>query len=99
MVVELCGVLEAAIAGDVELARSRFDHGPLHTLAANVSSFERGVAARLLEAKEAVESDLAGLTPAEATLVANLQELVAATAEALAATRSPSPVPCNPENP
>ena len=88
----------AAVAGDVEVAKSTFDHGPLHTLADTVSDLDRGVAARLLEAKEAVESDLASPAPDEVTLVAHLEELVAATADALAATRAPSPVPCNPEN-
>ena len=96
----LCAVLNAAVAGEVDVAKTTFDHGPLHTLADTVTEIDRGVAARLLEAKEAVESDLAAPTPDGAALVDDLEALIAATEDALVATGSPSPPPptCDSEN-
>lgn len=94
----LCAVLNATAAGEVDLARTTFDHGPLHTLADTVTEIDRGVAARLLEAKEAVESNLAAPTPDDAALVDDLEALIAATADALVATGSPPPPTCDSEN-
>lgn len=91
---QLCAVLNAAAAGEVDVAKTTFDHGPLHTLADTVTEIDRGVAARLLEAKEAVESNLAAPAPDGAALVGDLEALIAATADALVATGSPRPPTC-----
>lgn len=95
----LCAVLDAALGGQMKAAKAVFDHGPLHTLADAVIDIDRGVAARLLEAKEAVESDLAAPAPDAATVVADLEELIAATADALVATGTPAPPTCDSETP
>ena len=95
---QLCAVLNAASAGEVDVARSTFDHGPLHTLADTAIDIDRGVAARLLEAKEAVEADLAGPGPDGPTLVTDLEALIVATSDALVATGTPSPPTCDSEN-
>ena len=57
-VLGLVVLLSAAAFG----ATTFFDrvHQPLHELAAEVAASDRAAAARLLEAKEAVEHDLAG---------------------------------------
>jgi hypothetical protein len=61
----LCEAISAADAGDLGSVRAVFDHGPLHELAQAAEADDRGVSARLLEAKERVESDLANDTPAQ----------------------------------
>lgn len=96
---QLCGVLNAALAGELDVVRSTFDHGPLHTLADAAIDVDRGVAARLLEAKEAVESDLADPATAAATVAADLEALTTATAAALNATGTAVPPTCDQENP
>lgn len=97
-IVQLCAVLNAASAGEIDVARSTFDHGPLHTLAATVTDIDRSVAARLLEAKEAVESDLAEPVPDGTALVTDLESLLSATADAIVATGAPRPATCDSEN-
>ena len=99
MFVQLCGVLNAALGGEVDVARMAFDHGPLHTLADAVIDIDRGVAARLLEAKEAVESRLAAPAPNPTLLVTDLEMLTAATADALVATGTPMSPTCDQETP
>ena len=96
---QLCGVLNAAEAGELDVARTTFDHGPLHALADEAIAIDRGVAARLLEAKEAVESDFATGAPEPAELVADLEALADATAAALVATGAPVPPTCDLESP
>ena len=96
---DLCGVLNAAQAGEIELVRSTFDHGPLHTLADEVIDIDRSVAARLLVAKEAVEADLANPTIDPSGLAVDLDTLVAATAEALTVTGTPMTTTCTEETP
>lgn len=89
----LCRARAQAAAGDVDRARrSFFDdaHQPLHELASAVADTDRPVAARLLEAKEAVEADLRRSAP---NLAADLDRLVAASREAMAKT-GPGPGPC-----
>ena len=96
---QLCGVLNAATAGELDVAQTTFDHGPLHALADEAIAIDRGVAARLLEAKEAVESDFSTGAPEPADLVADLEALAAATAAALVSTGAPVPPTCDLENP
>ena len=91
---ELCGVLNAALGGETDLVRSTFDHGPLHTLADEILETDRAAAARLLVAKEAVEADLADAETDAATIAADLEALVQATASALAVNGSSGPTDC-----
>lgn len=99
MFAQLCAVLNAALGGEVDVAKTAFDHGPLHTLADEVIDIDRGIAARLLEAKEAVESDLAAATPDPVALVRDLEALTAATAASLVATGTPVSPTCDLETP
>ncbi len=61
----LCTAISAAAQGDTNSARRAFDdvHTQLHVIAQDESTKDRARAARLLEAKQRVESDLA-TTPA-----------------------------------
>ena len=70
-------------------------HQPLHELAADAARADRTAAARLLEAKQALERDLAGDT---SLLGDDLDRLLDATRRAIAATGRPAPEPC-PEAP
>jgi hypothetical protein len=82
----LCEAAMKAEIGDAAGAETVFYdtvHQPLHDLAAEVSEANRAVAARLLEAKEAVESALDTGQPDTADA---WQTLVVATDEALVAT-------------
>lgn len=99
MFTQLCTVLDVARAGEVGVAESTFDHGPLHTLADETIPVDRSVAARLLEAKEAVESDFAAATLDPATITADLEALADATAAALVATGTPVAPTCETETP
>lgn len=84
----------AARAGDVGAARRAFfdeAHQPLHELATATAAVDRPAAARLLEAKEAVEHDLDVEGPA---LREELDRLLQASRGAIAATREPAPAPC-----
>lgn len=58
-------------------------HAPLHVLADDVASEDRGAAADLLEAKQAVESRLEQGPAGAAPLQRDLDELIDATVEAL----------------
>ena len=91
---QLCGVLGAALAGDAEEARATFDHGPLHTLADDALEQDRAVAARLLEAKEAVESAMADASTRSDEIAIELQALVDATAQAYALVDNTPPPTC-----
>jgi hypothetical protein len=81
----LCEASAGVDDGDIEGAESRFYdtvHQPLHDLAAEVSEVDRVIAARLLEAKEAVESrfdtDPAGLGEALRSLESAVDESLTA---------------------
>ncbi len=90
----LCTARSAARSGDVVEARRAFldrSHQPLHELAAQATERDRAVAARLLEAKEAVEASLGRSSP---TAAADLDGLVDATGAALVATGRTRPPPC-----
>lgn len=91
----LCGVLAAAVAGDLDIARTEFDHGPLHELADRVIDVDRAVAASLLEAKEAVESDLDDPATPPAQAVTDFRALTEATLDAYEAVGDPVPPPCD----
>lgn len=95
----ICTALDAALAGDVDAARASFDHGPLHELADAAIEVDRATAARLLQAKEAVERDLAdeGL-PAD-QVADDLRTLVDATNAAVAAIGEAAPELCEQETP
>ena len=66
-------------------------HQPIHELATAVAREDRAVAARLLEAKQAVERDLDG---GAAGLAGDLDRLLDATRRAIAATGQPPPPFC-----
>ena len=89
----LCEASMKAETNDVDAAGVEFydtAHQPLHDLAAEVAEVDRALAARLLEAKEAVES---GLDTRETELGESFHALVAAADEALTATGH-RPMPC-----
>ncbi len=92
---QLCDMLDLVRDGDIDGARAAFDHGPLHTLADAATEVDRAVASRLLQAKENVEADLAGSNTSPSLIVASLQTLTEATADALVATGvAPTPPVC-----
>jgi hypothetical protein len=95
----VCVARDAAVAGDIDTARTSFDHGPLHELADAALDVDRAVAAQLLEAKEAVESDLADQTTPAGQVADDLEALVRMTTAALVATGAPTPDFCGQENP
>jgi hypothetical protein len=81
----LCEASARGEEGDIEGAEAQFYntvHQPLHDLAAEVSEVDRVIAARLLEAKEAVESgfetDPAGLGEALRSLISAVDESLTA---------------------
>lgn len=96
---ELCAAVDATDAGDVGAAEKAVFgrvHDQLHDLAARVEEEDRTVAARLLEAKAAVETDLARerVDRDRDVLARNLAELAAATAAAIDAVGGEPPEPC-----
>lgn len=91
--VQLCEVLASARSGALEKVHTSFDHGPLHTLANAAIDVDRAVAARLLEAKEAVESGLTDPAMTAERIAVDLEALTDATREAYAITDAPQP-PC-----
>lgn len=89
----LCAAAASAVAGDVAGAESHFydtAHQPLHDLAAEVSEIDRVLAARLLEAKEAVES---GLEEDQVEMGDAFRSLIGAVNESLTAAGH-DPTPC-----
>ena len=90
----LCAA-RASSGTDVNSARATFydrSHDPLHSIARDLEPVDRALAARLLQAKEAVES---GLCPdrARPTLGPDLDRLVEVTGQALTRLSLPAP-PC-----
>lgn len=83
----VCVALAAAVDGDLDEARDTFDdvHVGLHALATAAGERDRRVAARLLEAKQAVEAEVDQ---------ASLAALVAPVAEAVRATGGTAPDTC-----
>lgn len=83
----------ASAGTDVNAARSTFydrSHDPLHSLARDLQPIDRVLAARLLEAKEAVESDLRADRPPP-SLGPDLDRLVEVTGQALSRLARPVP--------
>lgn len=90
----VCRAADAADHGDPAGARATFfdrSHQALHELAATAQERDRAATARLLEAKERVESGLEKPSPA---LAEDLDDLGAVTGRAMAAVGSPDPGPC-----
>lgn len=92
VITSLCGIRNAV--GDAPVADERFfagPHDPLHRIASELQEAdERSIAARLLEAKNRVESALRERPPPE-DLAARLDRLVEVTRQALARLGRPSP--------
>ena len=89
----LCRSSTAARTGDVPGAMRIFDdtvHGRLHDLAQETAASDRAGAARLLQAKQAVEEDFRRSPSDPATLGSDLARLTEATRAALAAAGHPS---------
>ena len=83
-----------AQASQPEAAREIFFdrvHRPLHELATEAAGADRAAAAKLLEAKQAVERDLADDPQ---LLPGDLDRLTEATRRAIPATGRPTPDPC-----
>lgn len=77
LVGDLCESLSLATDGDVTGAQRVFEdrvHGPLHDLAADVQEVDRGAAADLLVAKNAVEQRFEA-TPEQAGVTKDLRSL------------------------
>ena len=91
----VCRALGAVKAGDTDQARTIFGdqaHGPLHDLSARVDDEDRAIAARLLEAKQRVESAVSSKAD-EDELGPALEKLAAATADAVTEVDG-EPGPC-----
>lgn len=94
-VAAVCAAAAGAVSGDIASARARFldsAHEAMHDLARAVEVPDRSSAARLLEAKQAVESDL-GSGATAGTLAQHLFGLFDAGAAALDRLAIPAP-PC-----
>lgn len=90
----LCEAIDAAGRGDLAGAHGLFlsrSHSALHALAAALSDVDRAAAARLLEAKAAVEQSL---PTAAADAPADLRRLAEATSRGIEALNLESPDPC-----
>lgn len=84
----MVGAGDAAGAHGVFLARS---HTALHSLASAAAEVDRSVAARLLEAKAAVEASLPSAAPGAAS---DLRRLADATANAMRTVTGQRPAAC-----
>ena len=90
----VCQAAAAARDGDTARARATFldeSHEGLHDLAAAAQERDRTAAARLLEAKQRVET---GLEKGSSSLVDDLEVLAGATGRAMAAVGGRDPGPC-----
>jgi hypothetical protein len=91
VVAALCEVRDQALH-DADMAKEIFldrAHDWLHDLAREVAGIDRSAAARLLEAKQAVEADLE--RPSSSALAKDLKALVASTRRALEVTNGSAP--------
>ena len=92
----LCEVLQQATDGDLAAAHTTFVddvHGPLHDLAGDAAEVDRPASARLLEAKERVESGFDTLDP---SIVTALEELVARLGTVIVSLGHTEPPACIP---
>lgn len=97
VIAALCAASDMARADDSDGARTIFfdrAHDVLHQLATDVGDDDRGAQARLLEAKQRVETSLSATSTPE--LVADLDSLAQAAEDALEANGDPRPEPCHP---
>lgn len=97
VIAALCAAGERARADDRGGARTIFfdlAHDAVHQLAADVGDDDRATQARLLEAEQRVETALAASSTPE--LVAALDALAQAAADALEANGDPRPESCRP---
>lgn len=93
----LCRSSAAVSSGDIAGADQVFAdtiHGPLHDIAREAGAVDRAMAARVLEAKQAVEQDLERSQPDPGVLGPNLDRLISTTRAALALTGHPSAHVC-----
>ena len=92
----ICAADAAAAAGDARGAKAAFAdaHQGLHEVADEAAKTDRAASARLLEAKEKVEADLASPTAPAAITKADLDALLPALRAAAAATGHPMPTSC-----
>ncbi len=93
----LCRTAAAVSGGDVAGASRMFTdnvHGPLHDIANEAAALDRATAARLLEAKQAVELGFERSPADPATLGSQLARLSATTRAALLATGRPAEPGC-----
>lgn len=92
----VCAAASEARAGDLPAARQAFydtAHQALHELAADAASTDRPVAARLLEAKESVETGFSS-PPAPAELASHLDALSVAAGDAITTATGTRPPSC-----
>ncbi len=93
----LCAARSAAARGETAEARRLFvahAHERLHELAATAGDTDRAAAARLLEAKEAVERDFA---TGSAEVAGDLDGLMSTISKAIAVTGQAQPARCTDE--
>ncbi len=93
----LCRSSAAVSSGDVAGADRVFAdtiHGPLHDIAREAGAEDRVMAARVLEAKQAVEQELERSQPDPGVLGPNIDRLISTTRTALALTGHPSAYVC-----
>jgi len=93
----LCDSSAAAGRGDVASAERIFTdtvHGPLHDIAREAGAVDRAAAARLLEAKQAVEHDFQRSQQDSAVLGPDLARLSSTTRAALVLTGRPGGQVC-----
>ena len=93
----LCRSSAAVSSGDVAGADRVFAdtiHGPLHDIAREAGAVDRVMAARVLEAKQAVEQELERSQPDPGVLGPNIDRLISTTRAALALTGHPSAYVC-----
>ncbi|MBA3652589.1 MAG: hypothetical protein H0W70_00165 [Actinobacteria bacterium] len=92
----ICNAISAAKADNAGRARTIFfnvSHQRIHELAAATEPVERGIAARLLEAKQRVEAEFLAAKP-NTTLRADLVRLGVAMAKAMTVTAHVHPPTC-----
>ncbi|MGH9027630.1 MAG: hypothetical protein ACRDWD_16165 [Acidimicrobiia bacterium] len=90
----LCNVETESRSGDLQAGRAEFfdnAHQDLHELAAEAAHSDRAAAARLLDAKQAVEG---GLDTMSSGLPRDVADLIAAAGNAILAVGDPEPTPC-----
>ena len=91
----VCAAGTAVSDGDLARARTTFydqSHQPIHQLAAAAEAKDRGVAGRLLEAKQVVEAELAGQANPQ---IADFDRLAKAMATAIDTVSDSTTEPCS----